>query len=76
MSRSRRKTPIRGITTAASDKSSKVASHRRIRRSVRQMALENNTLLPIERQLTNSWSFNKDGKKWFRAKENSDWMRK
>jgi hypothetical protein len=76
MSRSRRKTPIRGITTAASDKSSKIASHRRIRRTIRQLALENLVVLPEERQITNSWSFNKDGKKWFDSDQHPDLMRK
>lgn len=76
MSRSTRKTPIRGITTAASDKSSKIASHRRIRRTVRQLALENLAVLPDEKHITNSWNFNKDGKRWFDAKQHPDLLRK
>jgi hypothetical protein len=36
MSRSRRKTPIFGITTAKSDKEFKVREHRRARRAQRQ----------------------------------------
>lgn len=41
MARSKRKTPISGITTAVSEKSDKVASHRRIRRVVRQAITPN-----------------------------------
>lgn len=76
MSRSRRKTPIHGITTASSDKSSKIASHRRIRRTIRQLVLEKLENPPVEKQITNSWNFNKDGKKWFNSDQHPDLMRK
>ena len=63
MARSKRKTPVRGITTAESEKDDKVASHRKARRVVKQ-AIEPGleAPLPLERELTNSWSLAKDGK--------------
>lgn len=64
--RSRRKTPVRGITSAESEKADKVASHRVYRRTLKQSidrALE--APLPRERQLTNPWSMAKDGKTRF-----------
>lgn len=65
MSRSRRRTAIRGITTARSEKTDKQVSHRKVRRAVRQRVLEADAPLPLERELTNPWSMAKDGKKHF-----------
>ena len=39
MSRARRQTPIRGITTCRSERADKMAWHRRYPRAVRQMQL-------------------------------------
>jgi hypothetical protein len=60
-----------------SEKADKVASHRRLRRVVR-LAInpELETPLPLERQLTNTWSMAKDGKAYFDAKANPRLMRK
>jgi len=66
MSRSKRKTPVCGVTTAKSEKADKIASHRKLRRITKQKiqpTLE--TPLPLERQLTNPWSMAKDGKTRF-----------
>jgi hypothetical protein len=63
MARSRRKTPIAGVTSAESEKQDKAASHRVYRRTLKQVitpALE--TPLPTEKQLTNPWSMAKEGK--------------
>lgn len=76
MSRSRRRTPIRGITSAESEKSDKQTSHRKLRRAVRQRALEIDTLLPLERELTDPWSMAKDGKKPFNPARHPKLMRK
>ncbi len=77
MSRSKRKTPIIGITTSESEKADKVASHRRIRRVVKQaITPELETPLPLEHQLTNTWSMAKDGKRYFDRKEEIRLMRK
>lgn len=63
MSRSRRKTPITGVTLAESEKKDKVASHRSYRKTVAQLVTPTlETPLPTERQLTNPWSMAKEGK--------------
>jgi hypothetical protein len=77
MSRSRKKTPIAGITAASSEKSDKQASHRKIRRRVRQLPVESGELvLPLERQLTNPWTMSKDGKLYFDPAKHPKEMRK
>ena len=67
MSRSRKKTPISGITTARSEKQDKRLANRRIRRRVR-VALSmrpESDVLPARRELSSPWTMSKDGKKWF-----------
>ena len=77
MARSRRKTPASGITTAVSDKSDKQASHRKIRRAIRQIVpLQHDPILPLEKQLTNQYSLAKDGKARFDPAEHPELMRK
>jgi hypothetical protein len=76
MSRSHRKTPIRGITSAVSEKSDKAAAHRKVRHAVR-IALETDApVLPHEKELTNPWSMAKDGKAVFDPNANPELMRK
>jgi hypothetical protein len=71
MSRSRRKTPKKGITTAASEKAEKVKAHRRARRATKVATEvltregEDAPLLEVEHPRTGSWQFAKDGKHWF-----------
>ena len=67
MSRSRRKTPVRGITTSESEKSDKQMAHRRERRLVRVVVhIEPEAeLMPHERELSNPWAMAKDGKMRF-----------
>ena len=64
MSRSRRKTPITGISAADSEKAEKAANHRRERRRVRQVlgAEPEADVLPHTRELSNPWLMSKDGK--------------
>jgi hypothetical protein len=77
MTRSRRRTPVRGITLSDSEKADKVASHRRIRRAVRQVvAVGPEALLPFEKQLTNPYSMAKDGKRRFDPVKTPKLMRK
>jgi hypothetical protein len=67
MSRSRKKTPIGGITSATSEKAEKLANHRRERRRIRQrLATEPEAdVLPHTRELSNPWAMAKDGKYYF-----------
>ena len=63
MSRSRRRTPIVGITKADSDKRDKALANRRHRRAV-HMALADDIEAPDRREVTNAATFSKDGKQW------------
>ena len=67
MSRSRKKTPITEIATAASDKAWKQAASRKVRRTVRQRLseAEDGDAIPAKRyELVNPASSGKDGKQW------------
>lgn len=74
MSRSRRKTPIFGITTAESDKNFKRREHRRERTAVRD-SLATGADIPDSRAFGNPWASEKDGKRYWRAAMSED-MRK
>ena len=78
MSSSRRKTPIMGITTAVSEKRDKQLANRRLRRVVKQ-ALKDEPevqVLPLKREVSDVWSMDKDGKRWFDAGRRAELMRK
>ena len=64
MARSRKKVPIAGITSAASEKQEKRANHRRERRRVREVLAMDPApdVVPHTRELSNPWSMSKDGK--------------
>ena len=77
MARSKRKTPVIAITTATSEKDDKLASHRKIRRAIRQIVPVNpDTILPLEKELTNTYSMSKDGKSRFDPKTLPKLLRK
>ena len=68
MSRSRRKTPIRGITAADSDHAWKKSAARALRRRVKQhlaATLDGDRFAGKRWDLVNPWSSEKDGKFWF-----------
>ncbi|WP_299062970.1 hypothetical protein [uncultured Polaribacter sp.] len=62
MSRSKKKTKIHGITTAKSEKEDKQASNRKFRRIVKQKVTSEENEIPQLREVSNVWSFDKDGK--------------
>jgi hypothetical protein len=67
MSRSQKKNPIAGMTSAASEKWDKRVANRRVRRRVKE-ALATDPMvdvLPDRRELSDPWTMAKDGKKWF-----------
>lgn len=73
MARSFRHTPIVGITTADSEKLDKRIANRRERSRIRQILLSlvgagddclDSLVLPHRRELSNVWSFDKDGKQY------------
>lgn len=82
MSRSRRRAPFCGFTTARTEKRDKVATHRRERRrmhaALHAAALAfvrpadpapaaPDALLPHTRELSNVWAYAKDGKQYLGA---------
>jgi hypothetical protein len=68
MSRSRRKTPISGITIASSNKEFKVAEHRRERALVRRALAAGTEDLLHHKMTGNEWASPRDGKRWFGAR--------
>jgi hypothetical protein len=65
MSRSRRKTPVMGITKAESDKRDKILAHRRQRRQVRTALASGVAEVTTCRKAGDVWSVAKDGKSRF-----------
>lgn len=63
MSRSRKKVPITGMTTATSDRDWKRWGHRRDRQSERQ-ALHHGRDVPDRRTHMDVWNSDRDGKQW------------
>lgn len=78
MSRSRRKTPISGITTAESEKQDKQIANRRERHRNRQIlgCFLDDTLLMHRKQAGNPWLMEKDGKAFFDPEKSPELMRK
>ena len=82
MSRSKRKTPILGFTCAKSEKDDKRRANRKLRRIVKtgirvsnKKALETYESLD-KRDVSNVWSFEKDGKRYIIRNKDKKWMRK
>lgn len=75
MSRSKRKSPITGITTASSERFDKSKWHRRFRRAENQRIESSPESEPHHiRQFADPWSMAKDGKRYWR--DRPDLMRK
>lgn len=67
MSRSKRKTPITGITTAETEKADKAAWHRR-HRHAEKVRLNASGIEYVDRshkEHSDPWSMSKDGKKYW-----------
>lgn len=78
MSRSRRKTPIIGMTTAVSDHPWKKAAARKLRRRVKQhlaATLDGDRFAGKRWDLVDPWSSEKDGKQWCHSPQ-AKWLRK
>jgi len=78
MSRSRRSTPIAGITCAASEKSDKRVANRKGRRVNREIlsASNDDSLLRDRKATGDPWNMSKDGKQFFNPSEHPNLMRK
>lgn len=62
MSRSKKKTPIQGIASSDSEKEDKRDANRKFRRKTKQEIKNGEEQLPKLREVSNVWSFSKDGK--------------
>lgn len=66
MSRSRRKTPISGITTATSEAFDKATWHRAFRRAENQRLQSDSSGEPRHfHEFSSPWRMQKDGKHWW-----------
>ncbi|MBV8326065.1 hypothetical protein [Chryseobacterium sp.] len=66
MSRSRRKTPITGVTTADTEKENKRKANRKLRRLNRIKIHKGDFNLFQVREISNVWEFDKDGKHYLK----------
>lgn len=79
MSRSRKKTPICGITTAESEKEDKRYCNRKMRRKSKSILkyTQDQDKLPIDKnEIMNVWDMAKDGRQEFDPEEHPEIMRK
>jgi len=65
MSRSHRHTPIVGWTLARSEKRDKRLANRKLRAAIREALHHENEVMPVLREVSNVWDFNKDGRQWW-----------
>jgi len=71
MSRSRRKTPIFGITNCKSERQDKVIWHGRLRANTHTALTSlsppehDGKVMPAVREISNPWSMGKDGRHWW-----------
>ena len=78
MSRSWKRNPFAGITSAKSEKYDKRLANRRVRRTNKYLlAITNDeSQLLARRELSNVWCMAKDGKVWFDPKKHPKLLRK
>ena len=65
LTRSRKKTPIAGITRAESEKDDKARAHRQERAHVRRLIESDPDAIPDPKAFGDPWSAAKDGKHYF-----------
>ena len=75
MTRSRRRTPITGMTCAESDKEAKRKANRQARRALKSRRLDVEDP-PDKRKFGSPWNAPKDGKQFFNPEDHPDMMRK
>lgn len=72
MSRSTKKTPKRGITSAETEKENKRQANRKFRRVTKIQVKKGDNELPLTKELSNIWSFDKDGKQFLKQPTKKD----
>lgn len=75
MSRSYRKTPIFGYTTATSEKFDKQKANRRFRRKINVEVQQGKEHFTLRRRQTTAWDMHKDGRRYYKNCK-PEWMRK
>ena len=76
MSRSRRKSPVIGMTTARSEKEDKQWHNRVLRCRVREAIHKGSDLLPEKDEISTTWNMAKDGKRRFDPSKEPKLLRK
>ena len=66
MSRSNKRTPITGNCCGDSEKNDKRIANRRLRRIVKSLIAKGIEFLPVLRDVSNVYTFNKDGKHYWK----------
>lgn len=73
MSRSKKKTPKVGITTAETEKENKRKANRKFRRVAKNRLKKNDSQLPkTTKEISDVWSFDKDGKQFLKNPSKKD----
>jgi len=72
MSRSTKKTPKSGITTAETEKENKRLANRKFRRVTKLQVKKGSDEPSLTRELSNVWSFDKDGKQFLKKPTKKD----
>ena len=75
MSRSRKKTPIIGITTSETEKKNKLEANRKLRRLNRIKIRKGDFEFFQLREISNVWGFDKDGKRYLKRPDRKDLMK-
>ena len=75
MSRSRKKTPVRGRTTAESEKENKRKANRKLRRITKVQLKKGDAELSTMKETSNVWAFDKDGKQFLKKPVKKDFRK-
>jgi hypothetical protein len=75
MSRSRKKMPIVGITTAETEKKDKLEANRKLRKLNKAKIRKGDFNFYQLREISNVWSFDKDGKRYLKEPVRKDLMK-
>lgn len=75
MSRSRKKIPITGITSAKTEKNNKRKANRKFRRVTKIQIRKGDSQLVTIKEVSNVWSFDKDGKQFLQNPKKKDFRK-
>ena len=75
MARSRKKSPITGITNAKTEKSNKRKANRKFRRVAKVQIKKGDTRLVSIKEVSDVWSFDKDGKQFLQNPTKKDFRK-